>query len=320
MISSAEEARLRKEAVMWVIRLQGRRPLPEEQQEFDAWRAQSSAHAHMFQRVSDLWDDPALRAAAVYAERAPSSQCAPRVAALCRRALSLGAIAATVVVVVGAVLYVDVPTRLQADHLTAVGERRQIELPDRSRMTLNTQSAVAISFDGAARQIRLLKGEALFDVQPDPARPFVVETSRSATRAVGTTFVVRADSERDRITVLEGRVEVAAGSSGVRTQIGAGSQIDAGAGQVSRVRTVDLSTVSAWMRGRLVVDGVPLSEVLDEVRRYHRGTILLLNSRSRDVQITGTYDLDDPASVLSLLAKTIPLHMLVLSDRLTVFF
>lgn len=322
MIPSAEEARLRREAVTWVIRLQSHRLLPEERRAFDDWHAQSPAHAQMFQRVSALWDDPDLRAAAVHAAKASSSILSgSRLAAIRRWAPYAAALAASVVLLVMAALYGDVATRLQADYLTAVGERRTIELPDHSLMTLNTQSAVALSFDGTARHIRLLKGEALFHVRHDPGRPFVVETDQSATRAVGTAFVVRADAGRDQVTVLEGIVEVgAAGGAGVQARVSAGSQIQAEAGRVGQPHSVDLSTASAWVRGRLVVDGVPLAQVLDEVRRYYPGTIVLWNPRVGEIHVTGTYDMDNPSSVLSLLVKTVPVHMIGFSDRLAILF
>jgi transmembrane sensor len=322
MIPSAEEARLRQEAVTWVIRLQSHRLLPEERRAFDDWQAHSPAHAQMFQRVSALWDDPDLRAAAAQAAEASSPIFSgSRLAVFRRWAPHAAALAASVVLLVMAALYVDVATRLQADYLTAVGERRTIELPDHSLMTLNTQSAVALSFDGTSRQIRLLRGEAFFQVRHDPDRPFVVETAQSATRAVGTAFVVRADAGYDHVTVLEGIVEVgAAGGAGAQARVSAGSQIHAEAGRVGQPHSIDLSTASAWVRGRLVVDGVPLTQVLDEVRRYYPGTIVLWNPRVGDTHVTGTYDLDNPSSVLSLLVKTVPVHMIGFSDRLAILF
>ena len=322
MIPSAEETRLRQEAVTWVIRLQSHRLLPEERRAFDDWQAHSPAHAQMFQRVSALWDDPDLRAAAVQVAEASSPIFfGSRLAVFRRWAPRAAALAASVVLLVMAALYGDVTTRLQADYLTAVGERRTIELPDHSLMVLNTQSAVALSFGGTSRQIHLLKGEAFFQVQHDPDRPFVVETAQSATRAVGTAFVVRADAGRDQVTVLEGVVEVgAAGGAGAQARVGAGSQIHAEAGLVGQPHPVNLQTASGWLRGRLVVDGDPLAQVLDEVRRYYPGTIVLWNPRAGDIRVTGTYDMDNPSNVLSLLVKTVPVHMIGFSDRVAILF
>ena len=72
MVPSEEESQLRREAVAWVIRLHRGGMPPEDQRAFDAWHAQSSAHAHMFQKVFTVWDSAELRAAAAAMAAEPS--------------------------------------------------------------------------------------------------------------------------------------------------------------------------------------------------------------------------------------------------------
>src|SRR3546814_10959773 len=78
---------------------------------------------------------------------------------------------------------------------TAVGERRDVALADGSVLRLNTASRVEVVLSKRARVVRLLRGEALFDVAHDPARPFYVEFAHSRLRAVGSALNVhlRAD-------------------------------------------------------------------------------------------------------------------------------
>ncbi|HNP61847.1 MAG TPA: hypothetical protein PKM72_13460, partial [Nitrospirales bacterium] len=102
--------------------------------------------------------------------------------------------------------------------------------------------------------------------------------------------------------------------------VSAGSRVQFEHGRLSRPFSVDLSTVSAWLNGRLIVNGVPLEQVIDEVRRYYPGTILLLNQPIRDMHVTGTYNLEDPSKSLSLLAKTFPTHMFNLANRFVILF
>jgi len=118
--------------------------------------------------------------------------------------------------------------------------------------------------------------------------------------------------------VLEGMVEV--GAAGSQARVSAGSQIEAAKGAVGQPRAVDLLTESGWLGGRLVVDGVPLAQVLDEVRRYYPGMIVLWSPHAGDIHVTGTYDIDNPVSALSFLAKTVPVHMFSFSDRLAILF
>ena len=69
MVSSEKGAQLRKEALRWVIRLHGGGMSPEDRRAFDAWHAQSAAHAHMFQTAFTVWDSAELRAAAAAAAK-----------------------------------------------------------------------------------------------------------------------------------------------------------------------------------------------------------------------------------------------------------
>lgn len=73
-----------------------------------------------------------------------------------------------------------------ADHASRSGERCQIELPDGSVMTLNTESAVRLSWGTGERRIDLLRGEAIFKVAADAARPFVVVSRHGSAEALAT--------------------------------------------------------------------------------------------------------------------------------------
>ncbi|MCC6141403.1 MAG: FecR family protein [Nitrospira sp.] len=316
------EAGIRHEAIAWVVRLHNSRIQPEDQRTFEAWRAQSADHARMFDALSGVWNDPEWQAAAVRsAERSPLQRGHGLSGAVRRWPRVVAGIAVCVAVLAIAVFHADLMVRFQSDYRTGTGERQTIQLPDRSTVTLNTQSAIATTFDGTVRRVRLLKGEAFFQVQPDPDHPFIVESREADTRAVGTEFVVRAQPGFDQVTVLEGLVEVRSrGGSRSTAQVPAGAQLQCEQGQLSAPHPVDSDSVSAWLRGRLVVDGVLLAQVIDEVRRYYPGTIVLWDQDLGEIRVTGTYNVDDPAGVLSLLVKTFPLQMVSLTDRLAILF
>lgn len=318
MSPSEEKARLKKEAIAWVIRLQNASLSQEDRRAFEAWYAQSPQHVLMYRKVSSVWESPELNAtAAVVAGSRPSWLNA-------KAALSLrwSVVAVACVVLVGVLAYhFDVAIRWQADYRTGSGERRTVELPDRSIATLNTQSAMALSFDGNTRRVRLLKGEALFNVQRDVGRPFIVESADAAVRAIGTAFIVRTEPGRDQVTVIEGSVEVGARQeSHPQAAVSSGSQIRMERGQLGNPYAVNMSAASAWLRGRLVVNGAPFEQVLEELRRYHPGTIVLWNRQVAKIEVTGTYNVDDPATALALLAKTVPVSVVGMADRLVILF
>lgn len=319
--SSSGEGGLRAEAIAWVIRLRNQHLSPEERQAFEAWHAQSPVHAKMYKNVSEIWDDPELHGAAIEAARTEMpSRARPRPAI--SRWFGYGlAVAACAILMWMAAFEFDLITKWQADFSTVVGERRMIELPDHSTVMLNTDTAIAMAFDEQGRRIRLLKGEASFKVQSDPDRPFLVESTDTTTRAVGTEFIVRAGSMSDRVTVVEGTVEVANRRTDEQTKrLSAGFQVEMQTGRLGDPRPVDLYTVAAWRRGRLVVNGAPLEQVINDVRRYHPGMILLWNRDLASTQVTGTYNLEEPSKILALLTKTFPLRSVAVTDRFIVLY
>jgi len=94
-------------------------------------------------------------------------------------------------------------------YATTSGGYERVMLPDGSVLELNGDTAAEVSFDAAARRVRLARGEAHFTVAKDPSRPFWVEAGDVAVRAVGTAFNVRFESDAVEVLVTEGRVAVA---------------------------------------------------------------------------------------------------------------
>ena len=123
--------------------------------------------------------------------------------------------------------------------------------------------------------------------------------------------------------MLEGTVEVDTSTTTMPDSaavVTAGSQIHTENGSLGRPYPVNVPSASAWLRGRLVVNGVPFEQVLDELRRYYPGMIFLWNQQIGQTQVTGTYNVDDPVAALELLVKTVPVSVMGLTDRLVLLF
>lgn len=100
----------------------------------------------------------------------------------------------------------------------ATEQRRLVRLPDSSRVWLARHSALSYpaDFGCRTRPVRL-RGAAFFEVQKNPARPFMVHTGRVAVRVVGTSFEVRARPDGPaEVAVATGVVSVQAGTTQLR--------------------------------------------------------------------------------------------------------
>jgi transmembrane sensor len=234
---------------------------------------------------------------------------------------------ATVTALIGASLLVGVflwTQRTQGDrYVTVSGETKTIRLTDGSNLHLNGNSSATVLMRPTERRVALLQGEALFDVAHDAQRPFLVLTARATVRAVGTVFNVQASSSRTAVTVLEGRVEIvgdmqtpapSTGTHSAQAQraINATPRIQLEAGQRAAVTDTgqvlegagpSTEEVRAWSQRRLVFREESLADVVVEFNRYNERPIELDDPALAAVRISGTFDANDPESLIEYLER-----------------
>jgi len=186
---------------------------------------------------------------------------------------------------------------------TKVGEQRSVVLADGSRVTLNTASRIEVRLQENHRVVRLLQGEALFEVAQDKQRPFDVHLGNIAVRAVGTQFNIDRRAARTVVTVVEGRVAVVAGAHGKLPVLSVADQVTVDATGLSTLqRGVNLAEAIAWTQHQLVFKRRPLGEVAAEFNRYNVGQIEIRSAALRAEEVTGTFRTQDVESFLAVLA------------------
>jgi transmembrane sensor len=182
---------------------------------------------------------------------------------------------------------------------TGVGEQRLVQLEDGSRVRLDTRTRIEVVMSSHLRQIRLLSGQAYFEVAHDAARPLVVIAGRTRVRAVGTRFDVRKDGGQVRVTLVQGVVEVGQGlgaAAPVRLKAGQAVTSD---GSVGVPTAADAAAATSWTTGRMVFNGVPLRAAVAEVNRYSRRQIVLEARGPGERAVTGVFDSGDTAAFLA---------------------
>lgn len=223
----------------------------------------------------------------------------PRAAA----ALAAVAIAACLVLAV----IPDIRLRLVADHVTATAELRTVPLADGSVVRLGPESAIDVAYAGNERSIRLLQGRAFFEVVPDPARPFRVRTDLVDATVLGTAFEVRLDRRGTDVAVRRGLVRVdnndGAPLAGEKLKPGDWVRM-ARSGEVTRGRR-PTDQVAPWLHGLLIAKDRAAGDVVAELRRYYRGTVILRGDRLAEQPLTGVYDLSDPVAALKAVASAL---------------
>lgn len=195
--------------------------------------------------------------------------------------------------------------QLQADYVTATAEIRAVQLDDGSTLVLAPESAVEVAYGGRERRISLLAGEAFFTVRDDPARPFRVIAKGIETTDLGTAFGVRRTDSGATVAVQTGsvRVDYATASPAVSEMLEAGQSIRIGWSGAA-VRGEQIPTqIAPWRQRRLIAQDQPMRDVIDQLRPYFDGRIILADSALASRRVTGVYNLADPADALRGIAQ-----------------
>jgi transmembrane sensor len=210
---------------------------------------------------------------------------------------------------------------LWADARTGIGEQRTFPLSDGSEIVLNTQAAVAVRYSDHTRRVDLLAGEAAFRVEKDAGRPFLVHTHDGQVRAVGTEFIVHKTAEAVLVTVTEGVVEVSTSRdrATVPTLVQVGQRVRYNHSGVGSVEPVDLRVVTAWQRGKLIFEATPLTLVVEEINRYRRGHIVVINSQLAQRLVSGVFDLQRLDAAVTTIERTLPITSTHFTDCLILF-
>lgn len=256
--------------------------------QLDAENAETAKHMHAVQEV--------------YASLA--SQISPPARPFIAPYLRNAAIWLLVLCSAGAALYLFVDRQKEVRpvamlHVEAVpGERKEVVLPDSSRLWLNAGSSVDYPavFRGGERNVGLT-GEAFFDVTRDPAHPFVIRTGAVCTRVVGTTFNIKAYPEDSAIavSVVTGRVKVSSAHASVDLQPDQQAVYGKSDDRLTVRHYPGAGALAAWKDGKLQFRNMRLQEVARTLERRYAVSIRV-DGRSGDCPVLHA-DFDETESV-----------------------
>lgn len=280
-------------AAAWAARVDSGPLSDPDQIELETWAAADPRHAGAYAKalaVSAHLD----RARALGPDFAPAAH--PAAKAVDRRRLLASSGMLVAASVIGAVGYGAMALRGRVT--TAKGDIRRAPLADGSAVTLNTNTAIRAAFSDQLRRVELLRGEALFDVAKDPARPFVVVAGDVRVRAVGTSFTVRTHADGQvSVIVCEGVVDVWRGAAGRPVRLAAAHAVEvasAGALVATPVGPAAVDRALAWRQGQIDLDGLTLGEAAAEFARYSDRRIVIDDPQAASLKMTGLFSASDP--------------------------
>lgn len=282
-----------------LLRLQGAPDDAAVLAELNAWKARSDRHIRAWMAARSVWSITGQLGADHPVFRAPP---APRrrmrmPGAVYRRPILGGATAVAAAACLAVVAGPSVSLALRADYRTGVGEVRIVSLPDGSTVQLDSASAIAVTHDGGRRGVRLLAGRAFFSVAKDRSRPFQVAANEVTVTVTGTQFDVGMTDRAIDVDLAEGSVRADYGVSHIALRPGDHFRYDRGNASGS-IDHMSMTSIGAWRRGKLLTEGATIEDVVDQIRPYYSGRIILTDSRFARRRVTGAFDLSDPVAAL----------------------
>jgi transmembrane sensor len=295
--------RARAEAAIWIARLHDEQRSPDLDSRIQTWLAESEVHRQAFERLTRVWEDSgALQMRATLAA-------APRVGSEDKRYRIplrgwLPPLFASILLAVGVGA-----VRLWSSNsiVTGVGQQQVRLLPDGTRLMLNTDTRLEVLYDSHTRRIRLIRGEASFDVARQPAWPFVVSVDGREIRALGTSFIVRHDAPQTfSVTLVEGRISV---SDAPQAMLAAGERLQLSKSAPAIVDRPEIARLTAWEQGRVEFEDTPLVDAAAEMNRYSTKRVVVDDAVAAKLRIGGVFRAGDSEEFVRIAAVALGLQV-----------
>lgn len=301
--------RLRREAAGWLARLQSGRD-PDIERKFRRWLDADTAHAAAFGRIQRSYEQAGLLR--------QSRASADEIGAVSARLPFLqpygwaAAAAAALALVLLAGLYLNGgalgPAATEAVMLsTRVGEIRNVELADGSRITLDTATRLDVEIGRSGRSAHLRHGRVRFRVVR-AGEPFVVETASATISTREGVLDVEQIGENGHVEVLAGAADVRASnrSDAASVTVAAGEDLAVTPGGTERKRAA--AAAHDWTRGMLQFDATPLPDAVALANRYSERHIVLVGDLAA-LRVTGAFRAGDTAGLAKALAAAFSLTL-----------
>ncbi len=300
--NEAQSLTCSEQAAKWFVRMTGGQPSEEERCAFQQWLDADPQNQREYRAVQDVWmeldelkDTISSKAADISDIRRDRWEWRP-----------LAQAASLVLFVLTGILVIFYDP---GSYETARGELQTVRLADNSVVRLNSDTLLKVDLTETSRTVHLLRGEAFFEVSHDPQRPFVVISSGGSTRAVGTQFDVCQQPSGVRVTVVDGRVEVATGNGDAVLLSADEAAVYKSDGryisQIEHSSNQDLD----WLDGRLRFDSTPLVDVVAQLNRYLETPLRITDPGINHLKLSGTFHISNLETMPELLPRLLPVSL-----------
>ena len=314
-----------KECSVWLAKID-RELTRQEERQFEAWLVADEQHQQILFKMAKLWDKMSqLKRLAklfpVEEQKGPTfAKWRTSIAASVVLAISVGLWGLGS----GTTLFSDEERITYSfSHNTSVGENRVVYLPDNTKLTLNTNSQLEVSYFDSYRLLELKRGEVHVEVAHDKKRPLSVVAGDKIIQAVGTAFNVQRDNENVELIVTEGKViigkidplqpivqhdlDLPEGAMAVsKGEIASLGQTE---NKLEQIDSRSLSANLSWQQGNLIFNGETLEQALIEVGRYTSVKFSIEDDALKTIKIAGRFKTGDVNGLIKALKSNFNINI-----------
>jgi transmembrane sensor len=298
------------DAAAWVARMNGPLRTEATEQGFAQWLKDDPLHRDAFVEVTRDWEriEEHKHHAHVVISAVPEPSPALESQRHHRKGPVFAMAAMLGVAVIGGWQYFGRPDGVT----TAIGEQRILTLEDGTKVFLNTATHIVVEYDKQQRTVRLEAGEAFFEVAQQADRPFVVAAGGQRVTALGTAFLVRREEDRLAVTLMDGKVSVAAPREGRAPTVLAPGQRVTFEAEVAEpaLDHPSLPKLVAWQQGQVHIDDWPLADAVAEMNRYSPIKLVIENPQTAEMPLSGVFTAGQSMSFARAVAESYQLEVI----------
>ncbi len=191
---------------------------------------------------------------------------------------------------------------------TSPGSITNFQLPDGTKVWLNSGSEITYAGNFEKNRELKLKGEAFFDVVKSK-NPFRITTPFGKIKVLGTAFDVKAYVDDKFTTTLErGSLEVCSLSGKEKEVLKPGDQACLSDNEKLIVKEVNINEFTSWKDGKLMFVRKSLPEVVKMLERWYNVEIQLEAGENKELWFTGTIEKETISEILEIIKTTIPIE------------
>ncbi len=208
--------------------------------------------------------------------------------------ISVAAAVIMIATVAGAWMYLNKTAKVNAisqqEEPYTISGPEYVRLSDNSTVTLKegSQLSYSRSFGTSNREVTLT-GEALFDVEHDPSKPFVVHTGKVATTVLGTSFNINSSDSKITVTVVRGLVQVGDDQQ-VFGKIKPDEQMEVDVASSNFiVKNAKAEEAVTWQKDFFILENVTFAEAAARIEKRFNVKVNIVNKSLQDCIVSAWF-------------------------------